>query len=110
MRKNSCILTIIYGLVVFALGFMGWWHAGSIISFAVGGTLGALVILSGFYMLMNKRLACYSALGLTFFLALFFGVRFSTNQNFLNISMAFFSAIVLVKLTLEAYRVSRKGP
>lgn len=110
MKKTIPLLAIFYGIVVFALGVMGYKHAGSLISFLVGGSLGALVIISGFYMLLEKKFAYYCALFLTLLLGIFFGVRFSIRHDFLFISMAFFSAIVLTLITIEIFRFSHRAP
>ena len=109
MKKSIPFLSLFFGVTVLSLGIMGYQQANSLISLIVGGSLGLIVIFGSIFMLMEKKWAYFFTLGFTFLLGVFFAVRFSMKEDFLNGAMTLFSGIVLIMLVIEIYHFYAKG-
>lgn len=76
-------LVIIYALIVFVGGFIGYVKAESTPSLIMGTLFGALLAGSAIGMLRHRHIGKYAALGLTFLLIAFFTYRYMVTGKFM---------------------------
>lgn len=103
--KQSSIIEYIYGVFLIIGGIMGYKFANSIPSLVAGIICGILIILCAIQMTREKKYAFYTALGLSVFLTIFFGYRFSIHMGFHAIASTLFSAFVAVMIFLKILKL-----
>ena len=97
--KTKVSILVVYALLLFIGGLIGYVKAQSIASLLMGSIFAFLILFSAF--LMQKRVAAGLMLArvLTLFLSLFFLYRlFQTQKLMPSGMMAFFSLIVVILL------------
>lgn len=76
-------LVLIYALIIFAGGIIGYVKAGSMPSIIMGTIFGTLLAGSAIGMLRHRHIGKYAALGLTFALIAFFTYRYMVTGKFM---------------------------
>ena len=95
--KSAGIITLLYGILVFVGGLMGYFKAASTASLVSGIGFGLASILLSIGMLKKSLFSAYFALILTFVLDAFFTYRFLLTMKFMPSGMmAIVSTIVLI--------------
>jgi len=108
--KTRGIIVIIYALLVFMGGVIGYIKAQSIASIAMGTIFGIGLGVSGAGLLKNCKISYYLACGLTLALVIFFDYRFFQSFVFMPAGlMAVLSLVVLgILLTPKASSIENK--
>lgn len=95
--KINGIATIIYSLLLFLGGMIGYYKAHSVASIAMGSIFAILLLISGIGILKNSVLAYFSAIGLSLLLTVFFSYRFYMTEKFFPAGMmALISLAVII--------------
>ncbi|CDZ80625.1 Transmembrane proteins 14C [Candidatus Rubidus massiliensis] len=96
------LLTILYGLLVLIGGIIGHLKANSMPSLIAGSVFGVILILIGISILKNINYAKECAIGISYFLLLFFIYRFSLSLKFMPAGfMTLVSLCVALLLTFR---------
>ena len=103
MKKTGSIV-ILYGLIVFVGGLMGYIQAASTPSLVSGIVFGSLVTISGFCMIKKVKWGQWSALILAFMLDAFFTFRFAKTLKF--IPSGLMSLLSLAMVIIIALRIN----
>jgi uncharacterized membrane protein (UPF0136 family) len=98
MNKTNIWIILIYGIVIVALGYVGYREAGSKASLWSGLVFGGLLILSAMGMFAGQRAGAYTALGTTIFLTGVFSYRYAITGKGLPAILAVLSAGMLLFL------------
>lgn len=101
VKKTTSWTVLIYGLMILALGYMGYYQAGSLISLYSGVGFGVLLVLSSILMFFKYRFGSYSALILTFALTGTFAIRYSMTHHGLPAILAVLSGGMLLFLLVR---------
>lgn len=96
MVKLSAYVTLLYGLLVLSMGFLGYQNASSTMSLIMGSGVGGFVIVCSIFMIKEKRIANYLAIFFTAILMTAFIFRYVLTGSFMTISMATISGLVIV--------------
>ncbi|NDD59456.1 MAG: hypothetical protein EBZ47_09500 [Chlamydiae bacterium] len=110
MKKTGSIV-LIYGLLVFIGGWIGYITSHSPPS-AISGTLfGALLFLAGRAMIVKKTWGQWTALFLAFILDAFFTYRFAKTLKFFPagfMSLLSLAVLIILALRIQMYKKIRK--
>ncbi len=98
LNKTTIWFILIYGIVIMALGYIGYHESGSIPSLWAGLLLGGLIVLSGVGMLAGQKIGAYIALGATLLLTGVFAYRFAVTGKGMPALLAVLSAGMLLFL------------
>ena len=104
------ILILIYSIAIFAGGVIGFVLKQSQISFIMGSLFGLLLLFASTMILSQRKAGLYTALVLSILLTILFGIRFSSNFNFLPSGFLLFTSalmITILRQTLRHLKVSR---
>lgn len=101
MVKFTAYLTLLYGLTVLFLGFIGYQTAGSTMSLVAGSGLGAFVIVSSVFMIKQRRKADFVALFLSLLLMTVFFIRYWATQGVMPLAMGVISACMILFQTIR---------
>jgi uncharacterized membrane protein (UPF0136 family) len=105
--KANVIVTLLYALIVFGGGIMGFAQAHSLASL-IAGSLSALVLFCAAFMLHREiTVGFYLAFAATFFLLFFFGYRFTLSYKFMP---AGFMALLSLAVLLTLFILKPKSP
>lgn len=102
IKSKTCWAVLIYGLLILALGILGYAKGGSAASLYSGGAFGALLIICACLMFLKKRFAFYAALLLTAALTITFLIRYSATGKQMPASLAILSGAMLLFLLTRA--------
>ncbi len=91
---------LVYGLLLVALGYVGYTH-GSKVSLYMGSGLGGLLILCSLVMFWGKRWGGWTALVLTAILTAVFSYRYSVVGKTIPALLAVLSGAMLLILLLR---------
>ena len=80
-------LVLLYGLLTFAGGVIGYFKAGSMASLLMGSGFGVLLLISAWAILEGKSVGRYAALVFAILLACFFSYRFLMTMAFMPAGM-----------------------
>ena len=80
--KYSAITAIIYSVLLFAGGMIGYYKAHSVPSLVMGTVFAVLLLISGIAMMKNSVLGYFSAAGFSLLLTIFFTYRFYLTEKF----------------------------
>ena len=98
IKKTTSWAVLIYGLLIFFLGYLGYYKSGSMMSLYMGAGSGSLLILSAILMFFKVRFGSYAALFLTVCLAFTFAIRYSATSKGLPAILAILSGGMLLFL------------
>lgn len=88
---------LIYGVILIALGYMGY-QQGSQISLYSGVGFGSLLLISAWLMFSHYKVGSYMALIITILLTAIFAIRYSTTGKGLPAVLAVISGAMLLFL------------
>lgn len=89
---------IIYGILVFTGGLIGYLQAKSKASLIAGGASGAILMAIGWLMLQGVAAAPYAALLTAIALAALFGKRFAEKKKFMPAGLMLVLSLLMVGL------------
>ena len=103
--KTTSYLTFLYGGAVLLSGIMGYplleiWESFLEILFS------SLLIISAFFMIMEKKAALYTALGSVSMLALLYGYRFAVEQRFSSGILTAMGAFLVILHIIKIFHLS----
>jgi len=98
----------IYGILLIALGIVGYTEASSVYSLLAGAISGCLLILCACLMFMNKRIGLLLATLVTLLMTGCFAYRYSETHGLLPALLAVLSGAMLIMLFLN-YARWKKG-
>lgn len=98
----------IYGIILIALGIVGYSAANSVASVVMGSGFGFLILICSLLMFQKKRIGLLLATLLTLLLTGFFAYRYSTTQGLLPGLLAVLSGAMLITLLLHCARWKKK--
>ncbi len=104
MVKFTAFLTLLYGLLVLFMGFIGYKTAGSTMSLIMGSGLGAFVVVCSTFMIKAKKMADYIALFFCSLLMVVFIIRYVATQGTMPIVMAVISGLVVACQIIRIFR------
>lgn len=107
IKKSTSWTVLIYGILIAALGYLGYSKGGSAVSLYAGFGFGALLALSSILMFFKIRFGSYAALALTLALTATFAIRYSTTSKGMPAILAVLSAGVLLFLLARAVEWKR---
>ncbi len=81
--RSFAVLTLIFALVTFAGGLVGFIKANSLPSLIASSGFAVLLLLSSWAMWQEKVVGYFLAMSLTSLLALFFAYRFAISLKFM---------------------------
>lgn len=100
--NSKATITIIYALIVFAGGIIGYLTAGSVPSLIMGSAFGLLLLGSGWALVQRSTLGYFSATTLSAILALFFAYRFILTWKVMPAGMMAILSLVVVGMFLSS--------
>jgi uncharacterized membrane protein (UPF0136 family) len=104
LKKSTCWTILIYGIIIALLGYMGYQQGGSIVSFYMGGSLGALLVICSLLMFARIHFAAYGALFITLALTGTFAIRYSLSGKSIPAILAVLSGGMLLFLLAQSAR------
>lgn len=81
--RGPGIVILLYGLLVFSGGIIGYVTAGSMASVIAGGVFGLMLLASGVGVLRGKAMGFLMAPALVVLLMAYFGYRFAQSGEFM---------------------------
>ncbi|MBU6382907.1 MAG: hypothetical protein KGQ49_01660 [Verrucomicrobia bacterium] len=93
-------VVFIYGLLIFGLGWIGYFKGGSLVSLVMGVVFGALLIVSALLLFSGRRVGFYSAFILTILLTATFTIRYLSTHKELPAILAVLSAATFLYLLI----------
>lgn len=100
----GAIAAIVYSILLFIGGIIGYVTSHSIASIAMGSIFGLLILASGIGMLKGSVLAFFGAAGLSLLMTLFFAYRFYLGGKFMpGGMMALLGLVTLIILFVDKY-------
>jgi uncharacterized membrane protein (UPF0136 family) len=107
LKKSTSWVVLVYGTLIAALGYLGYYQKGSMISLYIGAAAGGILILSSFLMFGHQRWGSYVALTITTLLTATASIRYSITHNGLMASLAVLSATMLIYLLAQTTKWKR---
>lgn len=101
LKKSTTWCVLIYGLILIALGYLGYVQ-GSPISLYAGAGFGILLVIASLMMFAGKKFGFYSALILTLALTAVFATRYSLSGKELPAILAVLSGAMLLFLLAQS--------
>ncbi len=98
--------TVIYGIIVFIGGLIGYAVAGSMASVVAGVASSILLLGSGIGVVLGKRSAIIAALAVTLFLDGFFSYRFMLSFSFMPTGMMASLSLIALVIQVVALRTT----
>ena len=106
--KMAAVVTLVYGLLVFAGGIMGYVQAKSLPSLISGIVFGLVLLVCGWFTWGGSGAAVYVSIAAALILALFFAYRFTSTGRFMPGGLMFLlSFIAVVILVVGVFRSLR---
>lgn len=107
---RSCgLIVLLYAILVFVGGFMGFTMKGSIPSLAIGSLFGLSIVLASVLILTYRKWGLYSAFALIFLLDAFFAYRYLTTHAFFPAGMMLIlTSLTIVLLVFKLAKISKK--
>lgn len=103
--KIAAVVTLIYGLLVFAGGIMGFAQARSLPSLISGAVFGLLLLACGWFIWGGSAAAVYVSVAAALMLALFFAYRLTVTGRFMPGGLMFpLSFVTVVILVIAVFR------
>ena len=107
--KSCGVIVLLYSILVFVGGFMGFALKGSLPSLAMGSLFGLSLLLTSVFILTYRKWGIYTAFGLIFLLAAFFSYRFVLTQVFFPAGMMLIlTSLTIILLVLKLTKISKK--
>lgn len=107
MDKTTSWITLIYGIALIFLGYLGYAQGNSVTSFRMGSIFGLLVIASSLAMFKSKIWGLYAGLGFTFLLTAIFALRYSYTGKTIPGALAVMSGGMLLFLLTKISKWNR---
>jgi uncharacterized membrane protein (UPF0136 family) len=107
-KKPTSFSVLIYGLLLIALGWLGYTQGHSKMSLYAGGSMGAFIALSGLLMLKNVRAGGYAAIGLTLLMTGLFAFRYSVTGKTMPAILSVISGGMLLYLLASSVKWHRE--
>lgn len=98
IKKSTCVVVLVYGVLLLALGGYGYCRSGSAISLIMGSGFGVLLMVSSAFMFAKKTWAGAAATALTFIVTATFAVRYAITSKTNPALLAVLSGGVLLFL------------
>ncbi len=109
LYKNCGYIILIFSVLVFSGGFIGFITRGSIPSLTMGSIFGLGLLLSSVVMFTLRKWGFYLAFALVLLLDAFFAYRFAISMSLFPAGIMFaLSSLVLICMILLLSRVPRR--
>ena len=107
MRKSTGWVTLIYGLILIILGYIGYVQAHSVTSFRMGAIFGGLIIITSIAIFKKKIWGLYGAILFTLLLTATFALRYSHVGKPIPAFMTVLSGAILLYLLTKLKKDKR---
>lgn len=98
LKKTTCMIVLIYGMLLMVLGGLGYWYGGSLVSLFMGAGFGFLLGISAIFMFAGKSWAASAATIFTLILTATFAARYTLTSKTVPAILAVLSGGVLLFL------------
>jgi uncharacterized membrane protein (UPF0136 family) len=102
--QTTAAVAIIYGLLVFVGGLMGYRKARSVPSLIAGLAFGSALVVSGLYLWHGEQMGLTAALVLAATLLVLMGIRFAKTRKFMPAGLVAVLSLVAMVVFAVALR------
>lgn len=107
IQRKTALSVSVYGAILILLGVVAYLEKGSLISFAIGGFSGILLLACSFAMFRQIRFGAILSLALTLCLTILFTFRFYATGKEIPAFLALLSTGMLLYQIYEIRKISQ---